>query len=82
MCQCRFINCSKGTTLWDVNGAGGVGNLEYFPIDFVVNIKLLLKMKSITKIKRSFNFNFKNYFFTFIEVSWTNKLARYFEYTM
>lgn len=43
MCQCRFINCSKGTTLWDVNGAGGVGNLEYFPIDFVVNIKLLLK---------------------------------------
>ena len=57
-CQCRFITCNK-CTLWcrmlilqDADIAGGsacvsIWELLYFLLNFAVNLKLLLEIKSI-----------------------------------
>ena len=51
MCQCRFISCNDETLLWrmlKMVGKEVSGNSLYFLPDFAMNLKLLLKMKSIS----------------------------------
>ena len=54
MCQCRFINCKKHTTLvGDADNRGGyayvgqrvIWEISYLPLNFALNLRLLFKRK-------------------------------------
>ena len=59
MCKCRFINCNKrDTQVRDVDNGGGCacggqGVYGKNPLNFVVNLKLLLKKKKKRKVMRT-----------------------------
>ena len=58
MCQCRFINCNKFTTLvWDgISGVGcvcvGAGQISV-PFNFAMNLKLLQNIKCLRIFKKN-----------------------------